>query len=430
MNQSKSVNPHSKKKKDNWVKRWLFILLFFAILTPILYFTVWKIPGNPAEADKIITEMEVRLKKVLNLPSDKNAWTIYRKAVVELAVSRENEHKHDSSPSGGSSGTDESFKKFKEENKEILNYANNAFLIDDFQYPVDYEKIQKEEDIIELQFTRNLAEFLIAVGDMERNSGDYNEAANRYLQVLHLGHGLGRNSYLISGAYSVSIQSMAIHRLNSLLNAPLQNAEFYKNIIRQMERIDKEPLDYKNLLKTEIVLGHYSFRLVRSGSLGNRNLFTGSDFFMDREKQIYNNIYVNAINAMSQDYSKTCSTLEKQTFKLPLFSMLNSKTIPVFLTAYRQFTRYQVQYGGIMILAALKEYRVEKGEYPDNLSLLVPQYLKILPKDTFSSDGNYCYEKSENNILLYSIGNDMTDNKGKFKAKRTDNSGDVIFAKP
>ena len=428
MNQQKPVTSPKKKKKDNWVRRWLFILLFFAILTPILYFTVWRIPGDPSGADKIREETEVNLEKVMNLPSERNAWTLYRKAVVEFAENQHLEHNHSSSSSGGSSGSNQTFEKFKDENGIVLKNVDNAFALDDFQFPVDFDKIQQEEDVLELQFTRKLAEFLIFVGDSERNAGNYNGALNRYLQVLHLGHGLGRNSYLISGAYSVSIQSIALHRLNSLLNAPLQNAEFYKLLIQQMARIDNTPLDYKSLLKTEIVLGHYYFRLVRSGSLGGRNIITGSDFFMNREKQIFNNIYFNAVSAISQDYSKTCSLLEKQTYKLPMFSMLNSKSVPVFLTAYRQFARYRVQYGGIMILAALKEYRVEKGEYPDSLSLLVPDYLKKLPEDTFSPDGNYSYKKSGDKILLYSIGNDMKDDNGKFRAKRTDNSGDVIFA--
>lgn len=418
----------SPKKKDNWVKRWLFILLFFVILTPILYFTVWKIPGDPSEADKMREEAEARLEKSMNIPADKNAWNLYRKAVVELSTSQEAQHEKDTSSSGGSSGTDEHFKRFKEENENILKNADSAFALDDFQYPVDFDKIRQEEDVLELQFTRKLAEFLIVVGDMERNAGNNKEALNRYLQVLHLGHGLGRNSYLICGAYSMSIQSIAIQRLNSILNGPLQDADFYKSIIQQMERIDNTPLDYKNLLKTEIILGHYSFRLIRSGSLGGRNLITGSDFYMNREKQIFNNYYTHAIKAMNSEYPEACSALEKQTFSLPALSMLNSKTIPVFLTGYRQFTRYQVQYGGIIILAALKEYRVEKGEYPEKLSALVPEYLNKLPVDLFSPDGNYSYEKSGDKILLYSIGNDLKDNKGKFRAKRTDNEGDVIFA--
>ncbi|MBN2312617.1 MAG: hypothetical protein JXM79_01730 [Sedimentisphaerales bacterium] len=60
---------------------------------------------------------------------------------------------------------------------------------------------------------------------------------------------------------------------------------------------------------------------------------------------------------------------------------------------------------------AIQRYRLATGAIPDTLSELVPAYLDAVPKDPF--DGNELrYKKRETGFIIYSIGEDLSDDDG------------------
>ena len=63
---------------------------------------------------------------------------------------------------------------------------------------------------------------------------------------------------------------------------------------------------------------------------------------------------------------------------------------------------------------AVQRYRLATGKLPDKLADLVPEYLESVPKDPF--DGNELrYEKLGPGFVVYSIGEDLSDDGGKEK---------------
>jgi len=54
---------------------------------------------------------------------------------------------------------------------------------------------------------------------------------------------------------------------------------------------------------------------------------------------------------------------------------------------------------GNAIVNALEDYKKEKGDYPDNLGLLVPDYMNHIPKTAKSKD--FVYEKINKTYRLY-----------------------------
>ncbi len=66
---------------------------------------------------------------------------------------------------------------------------------------------------------------------------------------------------------------------------------------------------------------------------------------------------------------------------------------------------------------AVQRYRLAAGALPDTLADLVPAYFDVIPKDPF--DGNDLrYEKRGNGFVIYSIGEDLSDDGGKERPKR------------
>ncbi|HIJ51582.1 MAG TPA: hypothetical protein HPP66_00320 [Planctomycetes bacterium] len=88
---------------------------------------------------------------------------------------------------------------------------------------------------------------------------------------------------------------------------------------------------------------------------------------------------------------------------------------------------------GLLTMLALARYEKEKGEYPENLRTLVEAgYLKEMPNDPYS-DGSLVYKKTDESFILYSFGENLSDDEGQV-ARRDDgriqqwaSEGDWVF---
>jgi hypothetical protein len=79
---------------------------------------------------------------------------------------------------------------------------------------------------------------------------------------------------------------------------------------------------------------------------------------------------------------------------------------------------------------AIQRYRLAKGELPDMLAELVPDYFDTVPKDPF--DGNELrYKKRGTGFVIYSIGEDLSDDGGtekpKYEERKSHPNWDVTF---
>jgi len=87
----------------------------------------------------------------------------------------------------------------------------------------------------------------------------------------------------------------------------------------------------------------------------------------------------------------------------------------------------------ILTILALERYERDKGEYPENLCILVELgYLEKLPRDPYS-DGPLVYKKTDDSFILYSLGENLSDDGGQVahrddgRIKQWANEGDWVF---
>ncbi len=66
----------------------------------------------------------------------------------------------------------------------------------------------------------------------------------------------------------------------------------------------------------------------------------------------------------------------------------------------------------LIVKYALRAYFLDHNEYPQDLSVLVPQYLSSLPRDPFRPEQTFCYKRTPMGYLLYSVGPDRLDQGG------------------
>jgi hypothetical protein len=87
----------------------------------------------------------------------------------------------------------------------------------------------------------------------------------------------------------------------------------------------------------------------------------------------------------------------------------------------------------LLTVLALQRYEKDNGAYPENLRALVESgYLEKLPMDPYS-DGPLVYNKTDESFILYSFGENLSDDGGKLglgrdgKPRMWEDNGDWVF---
>lgn len=85
--------------------------------------------------------------------------------------------------------------------------------------------------------------------------------------------------------------------------------------------------------------------------------------------------------------------------------------VPAIVAVNDATDRTRTMHDLMRISAALAIYRIEKGEYPEQLAALTPGILETVPDDVFSGRP-LVYRRRDDGYLLYSVGRDAVDNGG------------------
>jgi hypothetical protein len=86
--------------------------------------------------------------------------------------------------------------------------------------------------------------------------------------------------------------------------------------------------------------------------------------------------------------------------------------IPALARAETMADQAAVKRDLAMLAVALAGYKAEQGSYPDSLAALSPGWLTAIPQDRFSGKP-LIYSKTADGYVLYSVGDNLTDDGGK-----------------
>lgn len=109
-------------------------------------------------------------------------------------------------------------------------------------------------------------------------------------------------------------------------------------------------------------------------------------------------------------------------------SVLMPMLLPALDRCFESMTRADANRRLAEIALAMCRYRAKNGKYPENLDILVPDFIAFVPLDPF--DGKPMrLKQTEGELIIYSIGPDGIDNGGAAYDKET-KKGDIIFELP
>ena len=434
------MNDSSEKpgKKSGCLIALLVLSTILVISVFAVYIAIWRVPDNSKEAKKIREAAIEKIEKGNAIPKDENAWFVYYEAIEKFEKYRKANVQE---LKGGPSSIDSQgltpenlaiMQKYIENNQEALELSRKAYNIKDFQIPRDYKQgpNEKSPDFLAV---RSFTFFLTLSGDILAEKGKFKEAAEIYMQGLYLGIGAGQNNSLLGGMINLALESIVFKHLVVFINNNNLDANTCKYIIGEMSRLKKMCPPFTDYMDNELLMAHYSIDMVKSGKMGGQGQFKAIGhvkMFLDREERIYENQFLKDRKAVALKYKQACDALpENIDDVLPQFTILPKILYPNYKKAFQQDVIIRVEYDGIMLAAALKLYKIEKGKYPDSLSELVPGYIAEIPKDPYSPHEKFVYKKDGDNVKLYSIGPDLKDDGGKEEIPFVGimDSGDLIF---
>jgi hypothetical protein len=85
--------------------------------------------------------------------------------------------------------------------------------------------------------------------------------------------------------------------------------------------------------------------------------------------------------------------------------------MPNFVRAIQTFARNQTSANETAVACALERYHLARGEYPETLNALTPQFIAKLPHDAVGQPLKY-RRTDDGKFLLYSIGWNEKDDGG------------------
>ena len=133
----------------------------------------------------------------------------------------------------------------------------------------------------------------------------------------------------------------------------------------------------------------------------------------------------------SRDFKMPIETL----YSLPRYRFfLIQHLLPYSDRIYELAYRSKMHYESVVTILAIERWRLEKGQYPEELSELVSAgFIKELPMDPFS-DKPLIYSRTNDNFILYSLGPNFRDDGGQVAIVRgrpvkwgTRDAGDIVI---
>lgn len=110
------------------------------------------------------------------------------------------------------------------------------------------------------------------------------------------------------------------------------------------------------------------------------------------------------------------------------YNFLAAIAVPNFTKAWQTTAYNQTLVNEAQIACALERCRLENGDYPDTLDVLVPKYIETLPHDIIAGQPLHYRRTDDGKFLLYSVGWNEKDDGGK-QSPKGNNNWNIDFGK-
>jgi len=288
------------------------------------------------------------------------------------------------------------------------------------EYRAVQERMQHEKNVGFSSF--NLARLLQADADLKCLAGDWDGAAEGYLDVIQLGGEIQRGAPVGTLIFSAAIQRLGRNDIWPILDRI--SGKEARRAAGRLGRITARRVPYTDVLQEEkwtvqaMMLEAFNtpdwraFHSYLEGEGVRHYPGPGEKFRM----------MFTTKRGVMRDYTQYMDTLIANA-RMPYPAMRGVPPLPndpmcrSLLSHYRTAWFHPVmdraQNDLLMVAFVLRAYHADHGRYPASLKVLASSgYLKTIPADPFMPTGKLCYKATGKSYVLYSVGPDGKDDGG------------------
>ncbi|MBW8035904.1 MAG: hypothetical protein FVQ79_09810 [Planctomycetes bacterium] len=317
------------------------------------------------------------------------------------------------------------------DNKEMLDLLHEAAKIKHARYPADFEMGQA----VLLQHLRPLRDAVRLIS-IEAQVQIENNQPQKALQTLEtmkaISHSLANEPILISQLVLIACDNLTINTAERLISrCDLSQAQLNRlaNLIASMQA--NSPMKTGFIGERCFMVSYIadsSTAAMNGGGSGMRFAYAGLRIsglaYNDGVTNI--EIQTQAIDLFKlplADRLTAADAIDKKIKALGYLNFFTKITMPAIVRVIQRDVKYAANLDVAQTAIAVEKYKRTTGNLPKNLIDLTPEYIKEIPTDPF--DGKPLrYKKTEKGFIVYSIGQDKTDDGG-LKGKKS--TGDITF---
>ncbi len=326
---------------------------------------------------------------------------------------------------------------------------------------------------------RSCARLSAAKAKLQAENKNIEEALTTCLISLRVSKTLSGEPLLINQLVRMALDNITLRELEEVSKKGEGSIKMCQAIIKELEEERSDMMVYPSLLGERVVFGMLEFPRVRNYAkenlkeieekkarrLSNDEIIEGfceikvlgfpllvqkdkkskeykefikkmkktygdsenilEDFF-DNQELYYLRTMAKMISLVKRPYWEVREELknfDKEIQKLPQEkAILTQMLVPALSRAYNQEARTGALLGDAEIALACHIYKIKYGDFPESLDKLTPEILPSLPLDLFTGR-NYIYrkaqlwEKKKEGFIVYSLGDNLKDDGGKWGKK-------------
>jgi len=405
----------------------LISLISLILLLPkLLGLFSWDIPP--------INDSDLALEKIEIFP-EKNA--VYNLSKINDIMEHPENNELLSDHLSGKVWNEDFVKDILSKNEQALNYFEEAAEKESFQDPyfANPEKISLNQKLMTTGFWKDISRVsaLKALSLLKQNKTE--EAINEAFNSLEVSYKIQNSQgVLIEYLVAMNMKENGLNALIKIISSFNLSSSELKNIVIKLEKFHENEEGLIKAIKLEYLSDKLAIKALVEKDLEALEYSFGDEketkkilkitqnkfyFLPNKTLEIFANQAKIEINNVSKTYSQTEAIeplkilpykwQEKYLFK----NFFGESFYQIYSFERNVLVKKKCEEDLLVsitqLLIALKAYKLDNGSLPSSLNKLVPDYISLIPIDPF--DGELIRYSPEEKII-YSVGEDLIDNKG------------------
>jgi hypothetical protein len=314
------------------------------------------------------------------------------------------------------------------DNRRAIELLHEAAVLEHCRYPVDFRK-GLDTKIPHFTDVRRCAKLLELETIFFAENGQAEQAIHSLKSMFALARSLSKEPMLISQLVRIACQALGVFGLERVINGTeladkqlaelgliLAEAQDLAAMARAMtgERCQVIELfggPARKIFKSMVSTAPPAplMALYRAAGLSDKDALMYLDL-MDG--------YIKAGTLPLHLRQEAADAVEEKLEEISKIHILARMLAPAFARVLTLDLRTIARLRTARVALAVQRYRLAKGRLPGSIAGLVPAYLDAVPKDPFDGQ-NMRYERLAVGYVVYSVGEDLSDDGGKEKPPRT-----------